>query len=162
MKLAEALLLRADLQKKIERLTNRLKPVMIVQAGKIPQEDPVKLMAQLRDSVKKLEAIIIKINKTNIMSIVKRNNLVFPALMNEIFKPDWFGGMENLSNNVPAVNIKENEKDFELELAVPGREKSDFNIEIDDNVLTVSSEVKKEDEISKENYTVIANVSIDW
>ena len=87
------------------------------------------------------------------MSVVKRNNLVFPALMNEIFKPDWFGGMENLSNNVPAVNIKENEKDFELELAVPGRKKEDFNIEIDDNVLTVSSEVKKEDEISKENYT---------
>lgn len=87
------------------------------------------------------------------MSIVKRNNLVFPALMNEIFKPDWFGGMENLSNNVPAVNIKENEKDFELELAVPGRKKEDFNIEVDDNVMTVSSEVKNENEITEENFT---------
>ena len=65
------------------------------------------------------------------MSIVKRNNLVFPALMNEIFKPDWFGGMENLASPVPAANIKTNEKDFQLELAVPGRKKEDFNIEIE-------------------------------
>ncbi|GAB5475225.1 MAG: hypothetical protein Mars2KO_33240 [Maribacter sp.] len=87
------------------------------------------------------------------MSIVKRNNLVFPALMNEIFKPDWFGGMENLSSNVPAVNIKENEKDFELELAVPGRKKDDFNIEINDNVLTVSSEITTESEATTHNYS---------
>jgi len=87
------------------------------------------------------------------MSVLRRNNLAFPALMNEIFKPDWFGGMENLNNNVPAVNIKENEKDFELELAVPGRKKEDFNIEVDNNVLTVSSELKTEKEVSEENYT---------
>jgi len=87
------------------------------------------------------------------MSIVRRNNLVFPSLMNEIFKPDWFGGMENLNSSVPAVNIKENEKDFELELAVPGRKKDDFNIEIDNNILTVSSEIKTEDEVYEDNYT---------
>lgn len=87
------------------------------------------------------------------MSIVRRSNLGFPALMNEIFKPDWFGGMENFSTSVPAVNIKENEKDFELELAVPGRKKEDFNIEVDSNVLTVSTEVKSENEVSEENYT---------
>ncbi len=87
------------------------------------------------------------------MSIVKRNNLVFPSLMNEIFKPDWFGGMENYNTSVPAVNIKENEKDFELELAVPGRKKEDFNIEIDNNVLTISSEMKSENEVKEDNYT---------
>ncbi len=87
------------------------------------------------------------------MSIVRRNNLIFPSLMNEIFKPDWFGGMENLNSTVPAVNIKENEKDFELELAVPGRKKEDFDIEIDNNVLTISSEYKTESEVSEDNYT---------
>lgn len=87
------------------------------------------------------------------MSIIRRNNLAFPALMNEIFKPDWFGGMENLNNSVPAVNIKENEKDFELELAVPGRKKEDFNIEVDNNVLSVSSELKTEGEVAEDNYT---------
>lgn len=87
------------------------------------------------------------------MTITRRNNLVFPSLMNEIFKPDWFGGMENEKGNVPAVNIKENEKDYELELAVPGRKKEDFNIEIDKDVLTISSEIKYEDEAKEENYT---------
>ncbi|MGI9552503.1 MAG: Hsp20/alpha crystallin family protein, partial [Aurantibacter sp.] len=87
------------------------------------------------------------------MSIVRRNNLLFPSLMNEIFKPDWFGGMENLNSRVPSVNIKENEKDFELELVVPGRKKEDFNVEVDNNVLTISSEVKSENEVSEDNYT---------
>ncbi|WP_425236292.1 Hsp20/alpha crystallin family protein [Ulvibacterium sp.] len=87
------------------------------------------------------------------MSLIKRNDVLFPSLMNEIFKPDWFGGMENYSTKVPAVNIKENEADYELELAVPGRTKEDFNIEVDDNVLTISAEAKSEKTKSEENYT---------
>ena len=87
------------------------------------------------------------------MSIVKRNNMVFPALMNEIFKPDWFGGLENPTGHVPAVNIKENEKDFELELAVPGRKKEDFIIDVDNDILTVSAETKTEEVDKEENYT---------
>ena len=87
------------------------------------------------------------------MSIVKRNNMVFPALMNEIFKPDWFGGLENPTSLVPAVNIKENEKDFELELAVPGRKKEDFIIDVDNDILTVSAEIKTEKVDKEENYT---------
>lgn len=79
--------------------------------------------------------------------------MLFPSLMNEIVKPDWFGGLEKLNSNLPAVNIKENEKDFELELAVPGRKKEDFNIEIDNNILTVSSELKTEKEVSDEDFT---------
>jgi HSP20 family protein len=73
--------------------------------------------------------------------------------MSELFKPDWFGGLENYKTDIPPVNIKENEKDFELELAVPGRKKEDFNIEIDENVLTISSESKTEENVMDENYT---------
>ena len=79
--------------------------------------------------------------------------MMLPSLMNEIFKPDWFGGMENFGFNLPAVNIKENEKDFELELAIPGRKKEDFNIEVDDHVLTISAETKSEENVKEENYT---------
>tara|TARA_R110002153_G_scaffold201553_2_gene354801 strand:+ start:8425 stop:8850 length:426 start_codon:yes stop_codon:yes gene_type:complete len=87
------------------------------------------------------------------MSLTKRNEVLFPALMNELFRPDWFGGTENKRSTVPAVNIKENEKDFELELFVPGRVKDDFKIEIDDSVLTISAEIKEENEEVKENFT---------
>lgn len=87
------------------------------------------------------------------MSIVKRNNVLFPSLMNEFFKPDWFGGMDNVNYNVPAANVKESESEYLLELAVPGRKKEDFNVEIDNDVLTISSEVKNEDSKVDEGYT---------
>lgn len=87
------------------------------------------------------------------MSLVKRNDVLFPSFMNEIFKPDWFGGMNDTAAAIPAVNIIENEKAFELALSVPGRTKEDFTIEVDDNKLTVSSEVKAEKDIEEPNYT---------
>ncbi|BFP42338.1 Hsp20/alpha crystallin family protein [Flavobacteriaceae bacterium GF1] len=84
--------------------------------------------------------------------LTKRNNLIFPSLMNDFFKPDWFGGMDTFAN-VPAVNIRENETDFMLELAIPGFKKEDFNIEIDNEVLTISSNTKAEHTTKEENYT---------
>lgn len=84
------------------------------------------------------------------MSLVKKNNSVaFPAFLDEFLKPDWFGGMEKLEKfnvTVPAVNIRETEKDFTIELAVPGKKKDDFNVEVNNDVLTVSSETKTENE----------------
>jgi HSP20 family protein len=90
------------------------------------------------------------------MSLVRRNNAVsFPSLLDEILKPDWFGGIENLNTTVPAVNIKETENDFTIELAAPGKKKEDFNIEVNENTLTISSEVKteKEDKADGGKYT---------
>ncbi|MCR9225850.1 MAG: Hsp20/alpha crystallin family protein [Flavobacteriaceae bacterium] len=87
------------------------------------------------------------------MSIVKRNNLFFPSLMNDFVNPDWFGGTEKWNTSIPAVNIKDNTEGFELELAVPGMKKDDFTVEIDNDVLTISSELKTENEESNDNYT---------
>ena len=87
------------------------------------------------------------------MSLVKRNAMAFPSLMNELIKPDWFGGTAPRTSYLPSVNIIENEKDFELALSVPGRKKEDFVIEIDKDVLTISSEVKTNEPSEEENYT---------
>ncbi|NAY90368.1 Hsp20 family protein [Muricauda sp. JGD-17] len=87
------------------------------------------------------------------MSIVKRNKLFFPSLVNDFMGPDWFGGTENWNTSVPAVNIKDNEENFELELAVPGVKKDDFTVEVDNDVLTISSEIKTENEETQDNYT---------
>ena len=87
------------------------------------------------------------------MSLVKRNNLFFPSLMNDVMGPDWFGGTDKWNTSVPAVNIKDNEENFELELAVPGVKKDDFTVEVDNDVLTISSEMKSENEETKDNYT---------
>ncbi|ADV47673.1 Hsp20/alpha crystallin family protein [Cellulophaga sp. E16_2] len=94
------------------------------------------------------------------MSTTHKNVVSIPALMNELFKPDWFGGAEVLNSKVPAVNIREGDTSFVLELVAPGRKKEDFKIEIDNDLLSVSSEVKKESsetldskEVEKVKYT---------
>ena len=87
------------------------------------------------------------------MSVVKRNNVLFPALMNEFLRPDWFGGVDNFKQNVPAANVKETESDYVLELAIPGRKKEDFNVEIDNDILTISSEVKSGENKEDDGYT---------
>lgn len=80
------------------------------------------------------------------MNLVKRNLDYFPSILDEFLKPDWFGGSQNALASVPAVNIKETDQAFTLELAVPGKKKEDFSIEIDRNVLTIASETKTENE----------------
>ncbi len=63
--------------------------------------------------------------------------------------PDWFGGVDQFNHTMPAVNIREGETDFTLELAVPGQKREDFNVEVDNDVLTISME-SKEDKAEKE------------
>ncbi len=87
------------------------------------------------------------------MSIVTRKNVMFPSLMNEFFTPDWLGGSENSAATLPAVNIKENEMGYLLELAIPGKNRNDFNVEVDKDVLTISMETKTENEKTDEKYT---------
>ncbi|MEX0314269.1 MAG: Hsp20/alpha crystallin family protein, partial [Allomuricauda sp.] len=87
------------------------------------------------------------------MSLVKKNNLFFPSLMNDFLNPDWFGGVDNWNTTVPAVNIKDNVDGFELELAVPGGKKEDFKVEVENDVITISNEAKSENKETKENYT---------
>jgi HSP20 family protein len=47
--------------------------------------------------------------------------------------------------NVPAVNIQENEKEFLIEVGAPGLKKEDFKIEIENDLMSISAEVKKEE-----------------
>lgn len=65
MKLAEALLLRADLQKRIEQIESRLLRNAKVQEGETPAEDPQALLAELSDLVRQLETLMRHINETN-------------------------------------------------------------------------------------------------
>lgn len=65
MKLAEALIKRADLQEKVQSLSFRISNNIIIQEGDKPSEEPDKLLKELDRSLKELEDIIILINKTN-------------------------------------------------------------------------------------------------
>ena len=74
------------------------------------------------------------------MRIVKyNNNNVFPSLMNEFFNDDFGMNLFNRSHSVPSVNSIENNDSFEIDLAVPGMNKDDFTIELNDKILVISS-----------------------
>lgn len=65
MKLAEALTLRSDLQKRAAQLQNRLNNNAKVQEGEIPAEDPQGLLAELDQVMEELEDLITRVNLTN-------------------------------------------------------------------------------------------------
>ena len=50
---------------------------------------------------------------------------------------------------IPAVNIKENAESFQVEMAAPGMTKDDFKIELEGNVLTITSEKNLENEVDE-------------
>ena len=65
MKLAEALILRADLQKRMEQIKNRLYNNVLTQEGELPSEDPNVLLKEFMSLQKELTTIIQAINRTN-------------------------------------------------------------------------------------------------
>ena len=90
------------------------------------------------------------------MSLIKRSD--WPTLGGSMlsdffdddgfFKSPWLGG-----RGMPAVNVKETDKNYEVELAAPGYDKKDFKISIDNGMLTVSAERQEEKEKKEDNYT---------
>jgi len=84
------------------------------------------------------------------MSLIKWNSKdLFPSLdsiWDDFFNRDYLTKAFDLGTKVPAVNTKETDTAYELEVAVPGMKKEDFKISLDDRFLTISSEKKEEKE----------------
>jgi HSP20 family protein len=95
-------------------------------------------------------------------SLVKSNGTMFPAipsLFDDLFTRGWLDS--SLSNwresgaTLPAVNVMETNGDFRIEVAAPGMKRSDFKVELDNNILTISSqrEDRNEEKDQNGNYT---------
>ena len=91
--------------------------------------------------------------------LIKRSE-AFPAFSNmfgDFFDKafsDWTNSNFSLTNTtLPATNIKETKDDFIVTMAVPGMDKKDFKIDLNDNLLTMSSEKKDEKKEDHENYS---------
>ncbi|MCK9448058.1 MAG: Hsp20/alpha crystallin family protein [Bacteroidales bacterium] len=74
-------------------------------------------------------------------------------LMEDFDKNIFYRNRSEGSGMVPAANIRETENSFILDLAVPGMKKEDFKINLDNNVLTVSTEQTEEQEETNERFT---------
>jgi len=81
------------------------------------------------------------------MNLVKRNsalNNALPMLLDNFFNRDAFreGNLNfyDATTSVPAVNIKETTENYALEMVAPGMAKTDFKVELENDVLTISAE----------------------
>ena len=127
MKLAEALNLRADLQKRIASLKERLIKNAKVQEGDTPSEDPNMLLNELNDNIIELENIIKLINKTNSATyivnesisdiIAKRDTLGLKLSILRSFISESANKIERYSNKeikiLSTVNVAEKQKEID-------------------------------------------------
>lgn len=84
-------------------------------------------------------------------------SVLTPSLFDDFFKP-WNDLFDNDSVfgrmlTVPAVNVTENGNHYTVSLAAPGLKKDDFKIDVEGNMLTISSEKEEKKEQKDEKYT---------
>ncbi len=75
---------------------------------------------------------------------LRRQNTWLPNFFNDFFNDDWFS-LRNMESITPAINVKENDKQYIIEIAVPGMSKEDFRVRVNDKNQLVISVEKKHD-----------------
>jgi HSP20 family protein len=94
------------------------------------------------------------------MNLTVRKNGGFPSLLTDLFNPSLLLGRDlfdrdedlfpsRLGINVPTANVTETPKEYKIDLAAPGLERKDFNVEVDNHILKISAE-KEEDKKKKD------------
>lgn len=85
------------------------------------------------------------------MNLTLRKNGGLPSLLSDLFNTslidqNFFDPFfsSRLGINVPTANITETLKEYKLELAAPGLERKDFNVEVDNHTLKISAEKEEE------------------
>ena len=102
MKLAEALALRADMQKRISGLGNRAEESAQVQEGEQPPENPEELLAQLDDLFAQLALLIARINRTNLSATLADGTTLTDALARRDVLALRFRTLDSIANAAAA------------------------------------------------------------
>ncbi|OBZ16401.1 MULTISPECIES: DIP1984 family protein [Bacillales] len=142
MRLAEALVMRADCQRKVAQIKQRLGRVIKVQEGEQPSESPSELLDELRRTLGDLTVWVKKINKTNALSafdtsmslsealaerdrIMQYRNILNELLSEASIKQERYSRQEvkfyttveiaNLQKEVDELSRKYRELDFKIQ-----------------------------------------------
>ena len=83
------------------------------------------------------------------MNLIKKHSNFSPFVFDDFFRNTWDILPTNKTVS-PATNIIENDKEFILEFSIPGKDNLDFEVELDNQILTLS--LKKSDLVSQDNY----------
>lgn len=88
-------------------------------------------------------------------NLMKRNdrNGMYPVFFNRYWDDDFFNNF--VGSDLPAVNVKENKKEFKLEISAPGFEKDDIALNVENNVLTISAKKEVRNEEKGEDEKVL-------
>jgi HSP20 family protein len=86
--------------------------------------------------------------------LARINRSYVPAYWDDFFNDRFFNQLNSKNGHVnsPAVNISEDDKGFTIEVAAPGLSGKDFNLELENDVLTISTEHKESKEEKKQNF----------
>ena len=87
------------------------------------------------------------------MSLVKFTQRPITSFFDEFFTPEWPILNNAVTSSVPAVNVQEHEKEYRLSFAVPGKSKSDFEIDLEQDVLSVRSNLEEGVLEKEDHYT---------
>jgi HSP20 family protein len=89
-----------------------------------------------------------------VMLPMLRRGTAFPGMADEFFGKDFLSNFFDTQTGIsmPSVNIIEGKDDFKIEVAAPGLEKKDFKINLENNVLTISSEKEMKNEQTDDRY----------
>ena len=85
-------------------------------------------------------------NHTKYRNGARRNHVVFPTfanMINDIMNAPIHSVVKDKVSTTPAVNVKQDDNQYNIEMSVPGYSKKDINIAIKDGKLEISSEVEK-------------------
>lgn len=72
------------------------------------------------------------------MNLIKKQSSFLPFIFDEFFKNNWNINTPLNSFNEPSYNVKENDKEFVLEIIAPGKSNDDFKVEIDNRLLSIT------------------------
>jgi HSP20 family protein len=84
--------------------------------------------------------------------MMRRNAAWLPEVFNDFFNTDF---MPKANATAPAINVKESDKGYTVELAAPGMTKEDFNVHINDEgnlIIKMESKQEKKDEDKSTRY----------
>jgi len=86
--------------------------------------------------------------------LARINKSYVPAYWDDFFNDNFFNQVHSKScyENRPAVNVSEYDKEYSIEVAAPGIDRKAFNLEIENDVLTISTEKKENKEEQKTNF----------
>jgi HSP20 family protein len=86
------------------------------------------------------------------LPMLRKTRESVPGFIDEFFGKDWMDSVfsDRPGISTPAVNVRETDNDFLIEVAAPGLDKKDFKVDIDNNMLTISSEKEFKNEVNEQ------------